>query len=158
MVFIKRPGGEDFSRLSQLYSPRTTLFLAPHRGRFLKACPGTAETYRCCLYQILHLGLGCNIGCSYCVLQGYLNNPFITQFVNLDDAFAELDRELAKPGVFYRIGTGEFTDSLFMDPLTSLAPRLLDYFGGCKNAVLELKTKSVAISGLIDYSGEIGET
>lgn len=158
IISIKRPAGDDFNRLSQLYSPRTTLFLAPHRGRFLKACPGTAESYRCCLYQILHLGLGCNIGCSYCVLQGYLNNPFITQFVNLDDAFAELDVELAKPGVFYRIGTGEFTDSLFMDPLTTLAPRLLDYFGTCKNAILELKTKSVAISGLIDYSGEIGET
>ena len=158
VVSVKRPAGEDFSNLSQLYSPRTTLFLAPHRGRFLKACPGTAETYRCCLYQILHLGLGCNIGCSYCVLQGYLNNPFITQFVNLDDAFAELDVELAKPGVFYRIGTGEFTDSLFMDPLTDLAPRLIDYFGTCKNAILELKTKSVAISSLLDYPGEIGET
>ncbi len=158
VVSVKRPVGDDFSNLSRLYSPRTTLFLAPHRGRFLKACPGTAETYRCCLYQILHLGLGCNIGCSYCVLQGYLNNPFITQFVNLDDAFAELDSELSKPGVFYRIGTGEFTDSLFMDPLTDLAPRLIDYFGTCKNAILELKTKSVAISNLLDYPGEIGET
>ncbi len=158
VVSVKRPAGNDFSNLSRLYSPQTTLFLAPHRGRFLKACPGTAETYRCCLYQILHLGLGCNIGCSYCVLQGYLNNPFITQFVNLDDAFAELNTELGKPGVFYRIGTGEFTDSLFMDPLTDLAPRLIDYFGTCKNAILELKTKSVAISSLLDYPGEIGET
>jgi spore photoproduct lyase len=158
VVSVKRPAADDFSNLSRLYSPRTTLFLAPHRGRFLKACPGTAETYRCCLYQILHLGLGCNIGCSYCVLQGYLNNPFITQFVNLDDAFAELDSELGKPGVFYRIGTGEFTDSLFMDPLTDLTPHLLDYFGTCKNAILELKTKSFAISSLLDYPGEIGET
>ncbi|MEA3332247.1 MAG: DNA photolyase [Pseudomonadota bacterium] len=158
VVVVKRPTGADVDRLSQDFSPLTTLFLARHRGRFLKACPGTAETYRCCLYQILHLGLGCNIGCSYCVLQGYLNNPFITQFVNLDDAFAELDRELKRPGTFYRIGTGEFTDSLFMDPLTGLAPRLLDYFGRCPNAVLELKTKSVAIAGLLDYPGEIGET
>ncbi len=158
VVVIKRPTSEDLVHLSRQFSPRTTLFLALHRGRFLKACPGTAESYRCCLYQILHLALGCNIGCSYCVLQGYLNNPFITQFVNLDDAFAELDRELERPGVFYRIGTGEFTDSLFMDPLTGLAPRLLDYFGRSKNAVLELKTKSVAIAGLLDYPGEIGET
>ena len=158
VVVIKRPTSEDLVHLSRQFSPRTTLFLALHRGRFLKACPGTAESYRCCLYQILHLALGCNIGCSYCVLQGYLNNPFITQFVNLDDAFAELDRELERPGTFYRIGTGEFTDSLFMDPLTGLAPRLLDYFGRCKNAVLELKTKSVAIAGLLDYPGEIGET
>ncbi|RLB66649.1 MAG: hypothetical protein DRH03_11965, partial [Deltaproteobacteria bacterium] len=46
VVSVKRPAGDDFSNLCQLYSPRTTLFLAPHRGRFLKACPGTAETYR----------------------------------------------------------------------------------------------------------------
>ncbi len=158
IVVIKRPTSENLTRLSRQFSSRTTLLLALHRGRFLKACPGTAESYRCCLYQILHLGLGCNIGCSYCVLQGYLNNPFITQFVNLDAAFAELERELERPGVFYRIGTGEFTDSLFMDPLTGLAPRLLDYFGRSKNAVLELKTKSVAIASLLDYPGEIGET
>ncbi len=158
VVFIERPTSENLALLSRQYSSHTTLLLALHRGRFLKACPGTAESYRCCLYQILHLGLGCNIGCSYCVLQGYLNNPFITQFVNLEDAFAELDRELEKPGVFYRIGTGEFTDSLFMDPLTGLVSRLLDYFGRSKNAILELKSKSVAIGSLLDYPGEIGET
>ncbi|NPA25650.1 MAG: DNA photolyase, partial [Deltaproteobacteria bacterium] len=158
VIGIGRPTADNLSRLAEGYNPRTTLLLARHRGRFLKACPGTAESYRCCLYQILHLGLGCNIGCSYCVLQGYLNTPFITQFVNLEDAFAELDRELGKPGVFYRIGTGEFTDSLFMDPLTGLAPRLISYFAGRENAVLELKTKSIAIANLLDYPGEIGET
>ncbi len=158
IVVVERPTSDNLTLLSRQFSSHSTLLLALHRGRFLKACPGTAESYRCCLYQILHLGLGCNIGCSYCVLQGYLNNPFITQFVNIEDAFAELDRELEKPGVFYRIGTGEFTDSLFMDPLTGLAPRLLDYFGRSKNTILELKTKSVAIAGLLDYPGEIGET
>ena len=158
VIEIPRPTSLSLARLAEEHDPTRTLLLACHRGRFFKPCPGTAESYRCCLYQILHLGLGCNIGCSYCVLQGYLNNPFITQFVNLEEAFAELDRELATPGTFYRIGTGEFTDSLFMDPLTGLAPRLIDYFSGCKNAILELKTKSVAIANLLDYPGEIGET
>ena len=158
VIEIPRPTSESLARLAETCEPSRTLLLAHHRGRFFKPCPGTAESYRCCLYQILHLGLGCNIGCSYCVLQGYLNNPFITQFVNLEEAFLELDRELAKPGVFYRIGTGEFTDSLFMDPLTGLAPRLIAYFARCENAVLELKTKSVAIANLLDYPGEIGET
>ena len=155
---ISRADSDTLKALAGEYDPRKTLLLASHRGRFFKPCPGTDESYRCCLYQILHLGLGCNIGCSYCVLQGYLNTPFITQFVNLDDAFAELDRELAKPGVFYRIGTGEFTDSLFLDPLTGLAPRLIEYFAARDNAVLELKSKSIAIANLLDYPGEIGET
>ena len=76
VVVVERPTSENLALLSRQHSSQTTLLLALHRGRFLKACPGTAESYRCCLYQILHLGLGCNIGCSYCVLQGYLNNPF----------------------------------------------------------------------------------
>lgn len=157
-VFLPRIESGLLAELAQSYDPRHSLLLMRHRGRFLKACPGTEESYRCCLYQILHLALGCNIGCSYCVLQGYLNNPFITQFVNLEEALLELDRELARPGTFYRIGTGEFTDSLFMDPVTGLSRHLLDYFSSSSRAVLEFKTKSTAIGGLLDYPGDIGET
>ncbi len=154
---IDRPTPEFFA--CQRSAARGTLLLMRHRGRFFKPCPGTAESYRCCLYKILHLGLGCSLDCSYCVLQGYLNNPFITQFVNLEDAFAELDELFAsQPDSFFRIGTGEFTDSLFMDPLTGLAPRLIAYFASRPRALLELKTKSVAIGNLLRYDGPLGET
>jgi spore photoproduct lyase len=157
VLTIDRPGQETFSQLR--YDPAKTLLLMVHRGRFFKPCPGTAESYRCCLYKILHLGLGCSIGCRYCVLQGYLNNPFITQFVNLEDAFTELEAVFNEsPGVFFRVGTGEFTDSLFMDSTTGLSPKLVNFFAGKKNAVLELKTKSVAIDNLLDYDGPVGET
>jgi len=157
VVTIERPKQSTFLQLQ--YNPAKTLLLMVHRGKFFKPCPGTAESYRCCLYKILHLALGCSIGCRYCVLQGYLNNPFITQFVNLEDAFGELDEVLdGAPEDFFRIGTGEFTDSLFMDALTGLSPKLVTYFAGKKNAVLELKTKSIAIDNLLNYDGPIGET
>ncbi|MBN2333481.1 MAG: DNA photolyase [Deltaproteobacteria bacterium] len=157
VVTIGHPDQELFHELD--FSPAKTLLLMVHRGKFFKPCPGTAENYRCCLYQILHLGLGCSIGCSYCVLQGYLNNPFITQFVNLDDALRELDEVFSShPDSFFRIGTGEFTDSLFMDPLTRLSAKLVPYFARQTHAVLELKTKSVAVDNLLQLEGEVGET
>ncbi|MBU1863566.1 MAG: hypothetical protein KKH94_07895, partial [Candidatus Omnitrophica bacterium] len=51
----------------------------------------------------------------------------------------------------WRIGTGEFTDSLAFDDLTNLSSRLIPYFTKKKNAVLELKTKTANISNLLTF-------
>ena len=67
------------------------LVLGKNRGKFFKPCPGTKE-YRCCDYQVLNIGMGCPMDCVYCILQAYLNNPWISFFVNIDDLFAELDQ------------------------------------------------------------------
>lgn len=131
------------------------LFLCRHRGAFFKPCPGTRE-YRCCDYQVLNIGMNCPMDCVYCILQAYLNNPWLSFFVNVEDLFADLDRALAaEPERFFRIGTGEFTDSLALDSLTHLSPRLVQYMARQRNAVLELKTKSVSIANLegLDHGG-----
>jgi spore photoproduct lyase len=94
------------------------LFLCRNRGAFFKPCPGTRD-YRCCDYQVLNIGMNCPMDCVYCILQAYLNNPWLSFFVNVDQLFAELDLALdAEPERFFRIGTGEFTDSLALDNLT----------------------------------------
>lgn len=131
------------------------LFLCRNRGAFFKPCPGTRE-YRCCDYQVLNIGMNCPMDCVYCILQAYLNNPWLSFFVNVEDLFADLDRSLAAdPNRFFRIGTGEFTDSLALDSLTHLSPRLVQYMARQHNAVLELKTKSVSIANLqgLDHGG-----
>ncbi|RUM36511.1 MAG: DNA photolyase, partial [Desulfobulbus sp.] len=56
------------------------LLLAENRGTFFKPCPGTRE-YRCCDYQVLNIGMGCPMDCVYCILQAYLNNPWMSFFV-----------------------------------------------------------------------------
>jgi len=57
--------------------------------------------------------------CSYCILQWYLNNPMMVVYVNIDDLLAELDDFSQKnPNNFFRIGTGELTDSLTLEPIT----------------------------------------
>lgn len=87
--------------------------------------------------------------CVYCILQAYLNNPWLSFFINIEEMFAELDQQLASyPERMYRIGTGEFTDSLALDSLTGLSRKLVEFIGRTDNAVLELKTKSVSIDNL----------
>jgi spore photoproduct lyase len=69
--------------------------------------------------------------------------------VNVDRLFAELTETLsANPQKFFRIGTGEFTDSLAIDRLTQLSGKLVPFIAGCDNAILELKTKSAVIGNL----------
>ncbi len=128
------------------------LFLCRNRGRFFKPCPATRE-YQCCGYHVLSIGMNCPMDCVYCILQAYLNNPWLSFFVNIEDMFGELDRAFAaEPDRLLRIGTGEFTDSLALDDLTRLSPRLVEYMAGQTNGFLELKTKSAVIENLKDLN------
>ncbi|PID75096.1 MAG: DNA photolyase [Deltaproteobacteria bacterium] len=143
-----RPNDLDEEYVENLAKGKKQLFLCENRGQFFKPCPGTRE-YQCCDYQVLHTGSNCPIDCVYCILQAYLNAPWITAFVNLAKMFAELDEGLSQnPEKFYRIGTGEFADSLALDRLTNLSKKLVPYFADKANAVLELKTKSAVIDNL----------
>lgn len=135
------------------------LLLCRYQGKFFKPCPGTRE-YTCCEYQVLNIGMGCPMDCVYCILQAYLNNPWISFFVNIEDLFADMDAafaaaDTADPQTFLRIGTGEFTDSLALDSLTHFSPLLVNYMRDKQNAVLELKSKSVVIDNLqgLDHGG-----
>ena len=120
---------------------KSTLLLAVQKGPFWRPCPGTKD-YICCGYQVLQVGLNCPLDCTYCVLQGYLNIPAITLFVNIEDLLAEIDARLAAdPEKVWRLGTGEFGDSLALDELTGLNARLLPFFASRPRAVLEIKSK-----------------
>jgi len=131
-----------------LTSGKKHLVLCKNRGRFLKPCPATRE-YRCCDYQVLNVGMNCPMDCVYCILQAYLNNPWLSFFVNTDELLTELTAAFAEnPQTFRRIGTGEFTDSMALDRVTGLSRILIDFFKDQPNAVLELKSKAVALDNL----------
>ncbi len=126
------------------------LRLMRNKGAFVKPCPGTPE-YVCCGLQIVHIGQGCPMDCRYCALQAYFNRPVLEVFVNAEDMVQELAHVLAsRPDTFHRLCTGEFTDSLALDPLTGLAVRLCAVVGKHRNASLELKTKSDHVDHLLD--------
>lgn len=126
------------------------LRLTRHKGAFVKPCPGTGE-YVCCGLEILHIGQGCPMDCRYCALQVYFNRPVLEVFVNIENLFDELHGVLdGNRSQFHRICTGEFTDSLALDPLTGLSGRLVNFFSIQPNACLELKTKTDLIDPLLD--------
>lgn len=144
------PQGIDGDYPANLRSGKRHLLLAKNRGHFLKPCPATKE-YRCCDYQVLNIGMGCPMDCVYCILQAYLNQPWLTFYVNSNDLLREMDSAFkADPGNFFRIGTGEFTDSMALDRITCLSPQLVEYMSEQQQAVLELKTKSAVVGHLRD--------
>ncbi|SMC22401.1 spore photoproduct lyase [Desulfacinum hydrothermale DSM 13146] len=120
------------------------------KGRFWRNCPGT-RVYDCCGYQIIHFGTQCTIDCTYCILQAYFNQPNLRLFGNTDDLLREVEERLDQdPDRLHRVGTGEFTDSLLLDPWTGLSQDLVPLFARRPNAVLELKTKTDHVDQLQD--------
>lgn len=147
---------ELLKRVSMLVNPvgegKKTLLLTRNKGPAMVACPGT-KNYVCCGYRILDLTSNCNLDCSYCILQAYFkNNPIIQIYTNIEPLNLDSNK-------FYRIGTGEFTDSLALDDLTGFSKIIIPWFfargesassgKGKKNAVLELKTKTNNIGNLL---------
>ena len=128
---------------------KKSLRMLSFQGEFLKPCPGT-KGYICCGYQILNVGTNCPMDCSYCILQAYFNRPSLRIFVNLEEKLDRVCRTIdSAPEKIYRIGTGEFTDSLALDHVAGWSDILLPLISGRKNAVLELKTKTDRIEGLL---------
>ncbi len=121
---------------------------AENKGKFIKPCPGTPR-YLCCGYKIIDFAHGCNLGCSYCILSSYLGNEPPTIYKNTDKLFSELGPYLGKQRGINRFGTGEFTDSLLSEQALGFYNALIPMFSRSKNAVLELKTKTANINGLI---------
>lgn len=130
------------------------LLITIQKGRFFKPCPGTKH-YLCCLYKIIHQSSNCPIDCSYCVLQTYFNNPFLTIYANEEDMYKELEKEFIKRRrQIIRIGTGEFNDSLALDPITDFSKRIIPFVLKYDNIYLELKTKSTFIDNFINIDGK----
>ncbi len=128
---------------------KRSLLLARDQGRSFKPFPESRD-YLSCDYFTLHVAEGCDLECSYCILQAYLTNPLLTVFVNLEEMLGNLQKTLLENRHrFWRIGTGQLADSLSLDPLTAFSETLVPFFAGQDNAVLELKTKSDHIERLL---------
>ena len=91
--------------------------------------------------------------CSYCFLQEYLaNNPTLKVFTNVEDLLGEVAKAIDRqPWRQFRIGTGELSDSLALDHLLGFSEDLVPFFAARKNALLELKTKTNCIDGLLKH-------
>jgi DNA repair photolyase len=145
-----RSGLQSFNEKPDMLSmDKETVRLLPFAGEFLKPCPGT-RSYLCCGYQILNIGTNCPLDCSYCILQAYFNQPSLRVFANLQEKLESVSRFIGERShTIFRIGTGEFTDSLALDPVVQWSAFLPAFVERHKNAVLEFKTKTTRIQGLL---------
>lgn len=127
-------------------SEQGILYLKHYKGRFLRSCPGTSH-YHCCGYRIVHIGENCPLSCSYCILQAYFQDRVLKVWANQEDLFAELEHAFAEdPQRRWRLGTGEFTDSLTLEPLTGYSRDLVGFLNKYPQACLELKSKVVDLT------------
>jgi spore photoproduct lyase len=148
---IASVGSSDGPARDRFGAAKRKLFLAEHKGEFFKKCPGS-DGQVCCNYFVINFASNCPMDCSYCYLQEYLaDNSQLKVFSNVGDLIDEADQVLKKHrGMFFRIGTGEITDSLALEPYTGMVGELIPYFAEQPNVLLELKTKSDCVDSLLD--------
>ena len=143
------------SQAALITSSKKHLYLTAQKGRFVRECPGATsrntDSQLCCGYMIVDVISNCNYDCTYCYLQSYINTPYLTIYANVDRLFDELATLLrARPQQLVRIGSGEFSDSLSLDPLTGFSGLLIPFLRQFSNVQFEFKTKSELVDGLLD--------
>jgi spore photoproduct lyase len=138
------------SQSADFPAAKKRLYVARHKGEFLKKCPGS-DGQVCCNYFVINFASNCPMDCSYCYLQEYLaHNPALKVFANVDDLLTEAEELLSKHRrYFFRIGTGEITDSLILDPYIGFTREVVPFFAEQPNVLLELKTKSNCVDDLL---------
>ncbi|MCX8122916.1 MAG: DNA photolyase [Spirochaetes bacterium] len=135
---------------------KDVIVLKTFLGRFYQVCPGSPHMI-CCRYRVINTCFNCLYNCTYCYMHVYLNSYGIIQFTNTERLFNELNDFISNcsPSMVYRIGTGEFTDSLMFDEITGLGSELIRFFSQHQNIFFELKTKSSNVDHLLNipYKG-----
>ncbi|MBF0288824.1 MAG: radical SAM protein [SAR324 cluster bacterium] len=127
------------------------LHLKYFAGNSIKSCPGITNGAVCCNYFTLDLIENCPLECSYCILQAFLNKPVITVHANLAEVLNQVRQHVSsQPQRLFRVGTGEHSDSLALDPVLEINKQVVPFFGELDNAILELKTKSNHVDHLLD--------
>ncbi|MFW5807527.1 MAG: radical SAM protein [Spirochaetota bacterium] len=146
----KRSEMIDYCR--KKYRSKEVIILKSFKGRLFQMCPGSPGMI-CCNYRLVNTGFNCLYNCAYCYLQLYLNAYGIVLFTNMEDVYREiavfLEDRREDPDMIYRIGTGEFTDSLMIDDVAGVGCRLVSLCSEYPNVMIELKTKSNQIDHLL---------
>jgi len=137
---------KDFKSQPYMLKKRD-IFITKEKFDFFKPCPCT-KYHIGCGYYIMDLVFGCPMDCTYCYLQQYSNFPGIIINVNLEDYFIRFEKLYRKKSRVFRLGTGEFSDSMAFDKYTHFSKELINFFKH-KDVLFELKTKTDDIDLLL---------
>lgn len=143
---------------SEMDHSKKTLLIKNFKGSFFKRCPGAHPKMMCCNYFVLNLGQHCEMDCSYCYLQSFINFPAVVIYANIDQSLQELESLKTKyKDQYLRIGTGEQTDSLSLDDISLYSKKLIKFFKDCPGWLLEFKTKSDNIKNFVndEHAGNV---
>jgi spore photoproduct lyase len=134
---------------------KKVLVVHKFKGRLIQICPGSKGMI-CCNYMLINTGFNCLYDCSYCFLLGYLNSYGVLIFANINDICREIDEFIKNDNgqTIFRIGTGEFTDSLMIDEFTGLSEKLIGQFSSYKKYFLEIKTKSSNVDHILNIKNK----
>ncbi|MCX8012064.1 MAG: hypothetical protein N3A64_02770 [Desulfobacterota bacterium] len=144
-----QPEIEYSTKADRVEVSKKVWFLTASPGELVKDCPAT-PVQLCCRYRVINVISNCPIDCSYCILQGYINNPYTTIQVNLEDIKSQIQSFLATdPHHIFRFGTGELSDSLVLEEYTEFSQELAQFFLGFGNGFFEIKTKSHKVDNLL---------
>lgn len=147
MQAAKRHNIIPVDSVAEVPDNKTSIYIADEQNTFVHRCPAT-KIYRCCNYYVADISEGCPFDCTYCILQAYLNHEYIKVYSGFDIVKREI-ADLPKDR-FFRLGTGELTDSLALDHIFNFSGYIAEIINKSDNILFEFKTKSANIVNLIN--------
>jgi spore photoproduct lyase len=148
---IERQGinHQIISDINEIENKKSNILITNTPNKFVHPCPAT-KIYRCCNYQVVDAVEGCPFDCTYCILQSYLNHEYIKVYSNVEQIKSEI-LSLNSKG-YYRLGTGELSDSLALDNLLKLSDFYIPIINRLDNIQFEFKTKSSNVKNLFKHN------
>jgi spore photoproduct lyase len=142
--------GEVFNLPAQnfrLQKQKPALILARKHGEMVLPTPPGYGIGLARNFYFSHM-LNCPYDCRYCFLQGMYRSAHYVVFVNFEDFFAQISALATEEACFF---SGYDADSLAFDGLTHFVDAALPFVRGLPQAWLELRSKSVAVKGLLAH-------
>lgn len=144
--------GEVFNRKAQnfrLQKKNPALILSAKYSGYVLPAPAEFGIGGDHNYYFSHM-LNCLYDCRYCFLQGMFRSAHYVLFLNYEEFAGAIGETLEKhPGKTVHFFSGYDCDSLALDPVTGFTGFFLPLFESHPRALLELRTKSTQIRGLL---------
>ena len=144
---------EIFGKVKKPYLQKRdnlNLFIAQKKGQLVKEAPDAYGLGSEKHFYFIN-SYNCIYECEYCYLQGFFNSPDIVLFLNWDDINQSI-LETAQNNENCWFHAGEFSDSLALSHLTGELNNYYELFKKIPHAKLELRTKSVNIREVSEFS------
>ncbi len=93
--------------------------------------------------------MNCVYQCEYCYLQGMYQSANLVIFVNLEDTFAEIERQLTNEPMYLCISYD--TDLLAIENITGFVAKWIEFARGKDGLTIELRTKSANFNSISKF-------